>query len=286
MLSPAEYETLLQELTERLAAGLTAVPAATAAACVACGGACRGTCARSQELIALGACRLSSCPPTPQLAEGVAAFIDHTLLKPEATRAQVVQLCAEARQYGFASVCVNPAWIGLVAAELRGTPVRVCSVVGFPLGATLAGVKRREAVEVLRLGADEIDMVIHVGALKGGEDTLVMEDIRGVVEPAHAAGARVKVIIETALLTDDEKVRACRLSRRAGADFVKTSTGFGPGGATPHDVALMRSVVGDCMGVKASGGVRSYEDLLALVQAGASRVGASASVRILEQAAA
>ncbi len=285
MMSPAEYETLLQELTERLAAVLPASPAAEAAACRDCGGRCRGTCARSQELIALGACRLSTCPPMPVLAEGVAAFIDHTLLKPEATRAQVVQLCAEARQYGFASVCVNPAWIGLVAAELRGTPVRVCSVVGFPLGATLAGVKRIEACEVLRLGADEIDMVIHVGALKGGEDTLVFEDIRGVVEPAHDACARVKVIIETALLTDDEKIRACRLSQRAGADFVKTSTGFGPGGATPHDVALMRSVVGDCMGVKASGGVRSYEDLRAMVQAGASRVGASASVRILEQAA-
>ena len=275
----ADYEELLGQITEAIWSRLQAPAAPPAAGCTACSGACDGRC--GQGLIDSGACRLSICPPAPRLEDGIAAFIDHTLLKPEATREQILQLCAEARAYGFASVCINPGWLSLAAHELRGTPVLACTVIGFPLGATMPAAKRAEAAEALKLGADELDMVIHVGALKSGLEGEVEADIRGVVELAHASCARVKVILETALLTDDEKVRACRLAQRAGADFVKTSTGFGPGGATAADVALMRATVGDCMGVKAAGGVRTYDDFLKMVQAGASRVGASASVKIV-----
>ncbi len=275
----AEYDELVGQITEAIWQRVRAPLPAGGGACAACGGACRGSCGRG--LIDSGACRLSVCPPAPRLEDGIAAFIDHTLLKPEATREQIEQVCAEAREYGFASVCVNPCWLAVVTHELRGTPVLACAVVGFPLGATTASAKRAEAAEALKLGADELDMVMNIGALKSGMDAEVEADIRGVVELAHSSCARVKVILETALLAEEEKVRACRLAQRAGADFVKTSTGFGPGGATPADVALMRATVGDCMGVKAAGGVRTYEDLLKMVGAGASRVGASASVKIL-----
>ncbi len=279
----AEYEELVGQITEAIWQQVRApepVPQAQVE-CAACGGACRGNCGRG--LIDSGACRLSVCPPAPHLENGIAAFIDHTLLKPEATREQIEKVCAEALEYGFASVCVNPCWLALVTHALRGSPVLACTVVGFPLGATLASAKRAEAAEALKLGADELDMVINVGALKSGMEAEVEADIRGVVELAHASCARVKVILETALLSDEEKVRACRLAQRARADFVKTSTGFGPAGATPADVALMRSTVGDCMGVKAAGGVRTYADFLKMVGAGASRVGASASVKIVAE---
>jgi len=214
----------------------------------------------------------------------VAALIDHTLLKPDATRRQIEELCREAREFGFATVCVNPAWVSLAASKLAGSAVGVCSVVGFPLGATTADVKAYETRRAIFDGAREIDMVINIGALKSGDLRTVERDIEAVTTPCRDCGVLSKVIIEAALLTDEEKVAACTLAKAAAADYVKTSTGFGPGGATVADVALMRSVVGAEMGVKAAGGVRDLEALRAMVAAGASRVGASASVKILRQA--
>ena len=214
----------------------------------------------------------------------IAKIIDHTLLKPEATRDQIVQLCREAREYGFASVCVNPSYVKLAAELLRGSSVKVCSVVGFPLGATLPEVKAYEARRAIEEGAAEIDMVINIGALKSGDLELVKRDIASVVDVCHAKGALCKVIIEAALLTDEEKVLACQLAKAAGADYVKTSTGFGPGGATVQDVALMRRTVGPEMGVKAAGGIRSYEAAKSMVEAGATRIGASAGVKIVQEA--
>ena len=216
-------------------------------------------------------------------ASGLPGLIDHTLLKPDATAAEIEQLCKEAAEWQFATVCVNPTWVALAAQRLRGTSVLVCSVVGFPLGATTPDVKQFETRRAIFDGASEIDMVINVGALKSGDVRLVTDDIRGVVSACHAAGATSKVILETALLTDEEKVTACTLAKAAGADFVKTSTGFGPGGATVADIALMRRIVGDEMGVKASGGVRDLEQMKAMVAAGATRIGASAGVRIVKE---
>jgi len=213
-------------------------------------------------------------------------MIDHTLLKPEATRAQVEQLCDEAKQYGFASVCVNPAHVRLCAQRLKGSPVKVCAVVGFPLGATLPEVKAFETQQALEAGATEIDMVINIGALKDKDADLVARDMAAVVRTAHAGNALVKVIIEATLLSDDEKTTACQLAQSAGADFVKTSTGFGPGGATVEDVALMRRVVGPMMGIKAAGGIRTLADAQKMMAAGATRIGASASVKIMAEAGA
>jgi deoxyribose-phosphate aldolase len=207
-------------------------------------------------------------------------------LKPEATRADLLKVCREARQYGFASVCVNPYWVPLVRNELAGSAVKVCTVVGFPLGATSTEAKVAEAAAAVRAGAQEIDMVINVGALRSGDRLAVERDIRAVVEVSHRAGAIVKVILETALLDDPQKVVASTLAKLAGADFVKTSTGFNKSGATVHDVALMRSVVGPSMGVKAAGGIRTLADLEAMTAAGATRIGASASVKIVEATAA
>ena len=216
-------------------------------------------------------------------AAGVASMIDHTLLKPDATRQEVQALCREAAEYGFASVCVNPTWIAECARLLRDTTVKVCSVVGFPLGATTADTKHYETRRVIFDGAREVDMVINVGALKSGDLRLIERDIEAVAAPCRDAGVVSKVIIEAALLTDEEKITACTIAKAAGADFVKTSTGFGPGGATAADVALMRRVVGDEMGVKAAGGVRDLEGLKAMVAAGATRIGASAGVRIVQE---
>jgi deoxyribose-phosphate aldolase len=213
----------------------------------------------------------------------VAAVIDHTLLKPDATRDDIETLCREAVEFGFATVCVNPTWVAAAARKLDGAVTRVCSVVGFPLGATTADVKRYETQRAIFDGAREIDMVINVGALKSNDLRLVERDIEAVAAPCRDAGVLSKVIIEAALLRDEEKVTACTLAKAAGADFVKTSTGFGPGGATVADVALMRRVVGDDMGVKAAGGVKDYEALKAMVAAGATRVGASAGVRIVQE---
>ena len=215
---------------------------------------------------------------------GVASMIDHTLLKPDATKADIEALCREAAQFKFATVCVNPTWVALAAKLLAGSGVGVCSVVGFPLGATTPDVKGYETQRAIFDGAREIDMVINVGALKSGELRLVERDIEAVTGPCRACGALSKVIIEAALLTDDEKVTACTLAKAAGADYVKTSTGFASGGATAADVALMRRVVGAEMGVKAAGGVRDLEGMKAMIAAGATRVGASAGVKIVQQA--
>jgi len=212
----------------------------------------------------------------------VAALIDHTLLRPEATAPEIRKVCAEARQYGFATVCVNPYWAPLVMEEMAGSQVKVCAVIGFPLGANATAIKVSETMETVRAGAREIDMVLNVGELRGGNHAGVSRDIRAVVEAAHHGGAIVKVILETALLTDEQKITACGLAKDAGAEFVKTSTGFGPGGATVEDVALMRRAVGSAMGVKASGGIRTLADFQKMITAGATRVGSSNSVKIIE----
>jgi len=214
---------------------------------------------------------------------GVATMIDHTLLKPDASRGEIEKLCREAAEFHFATVCVNPVWVAAAAKLLRGSGVGVCSVVGFPLGAMTADVKNYETRRAIFDGATEIDMVINIGALKSGDLRTVERDIEAVVDPCRQAGVVSKVIIEAALLTDEEKITACTLSKAAGADFVKTSTGFASGGATAGDVALMRRVVGADMGVKAAGGVRDLEGLKAMVAAGASRVGASAGVKIVQE---
>lgn len=232
-----------------------------------------------QDLVDYGASRIGvpalTCPPKYELAR----WIDHTLLKPDATEAEIETLCKEAAEHSFASVCVNPINVAQSRKMLRGSKVKVCTVIGFPLGATFPEIKAAETRAAIENGAQEIDMVINVGALKSGNYDLVEKDIRAVV---RASGRRVvKVILETCLLTDDEKIKACVLCKEAGADFVKTSTGFSKGGATVKDVALMRKVVGTKMGVKASGGVRSYEDACEMIQSGATRLGASASVAIV-----
>ena len=213
----------------------------------------------------------------------VSKYIDHTLLKPEASRAEIETLCAEAKRFDFASVCVNPTWVRDCAFALYGSTVKVCTVVGFPLGATLPDVKAYEARRTIFDGATEIDMVINIGALKSNDDEIVLRDIRHVVEVSHESCAIVKVILETALLSDEEKMRACRLAKAAGADFVKTSTGFSKGGATVADIALMRQAVGSEMGVKAAGGVKDLSSMREMIAAGATRVGASAGVKIVQE---
>jgi len=222
--------------------------------------------------------------PSERLAvDTVAALIDHTLLKPDATHSEIDRLCHEAVEFGFATVCVNPWYVPLAARLLHGTAVKVCTVVGFPLGATLPKIKAHEAEEAIKLGAQEIDVVQNVGALKSGQNERVEVDLRGVVEISHQAGAICKVILETVLLNREQKVRGALLVKRAGADFVKTSTGFASGGATVEDVALLRETVGCEMGVKASGGIRNLDDLRALASAGATRIGTSSGVKILQQ---
>jgi deoxyribose-phosphate aldolase len=229
-----------------------------------------------------GACRLTACGTLTRIDPAVAALIDHTILKPEATADEVRRVCREAREFCFASVCVNPYWTPLVAAELKGAPVKVCTVAGFPLGATSTAAKVCEAEVAIRAGANEIDMVMNIGALKSGDLVTVRNDIHAVAQACHNGGAELKVIIETALLDEAEKIMACTLAKVAGADFVKTSTGFSKSGATAADIALMRRVVGPEMGVKASGGIRTLDDLKAMTAAGATRIGASASVKIVE----
>ena len=255
--------------------------------CPGCVQRCAQTCARNtKEIIAAGADRVSASERLTKIDPAIAALIDHTILKPEASRDDVLKICREARQYNFASVCVNPYWVPMVRAELAGSAVKVCTVVGFPLGATSTEAKVAETAAAVRAGAEEIDMVINVGALRSGDQETVRQDIRQVVEAAHRGGAIVKVILETALLDDTQKATASLLAKEAGADFVKTSTGFSTSGATAHDVALMRSVVGPGMGVKAAGGIRTLSDLQAMTAAGATRIGASASVKIVEATAA
>lgn len=247
---------------------------------------CLGSCAahspdRVRSVVANGADRVSYRGQGSEVPMDLAKFIDHTLLKPEATADDIDELCREAAEYGFASVCVNPAWVKRASQNLRGTDVRVASVVGFPFGATLPEIKAMEARRVLRDGAREIDMVINIGALKSGQRDVVETDIAKVSDACHETGALNKVIIETALLTDEEKVVASDLARRARADYVKTSTGYAGGGATVADVLLMRETVGPKMGIKASGGVRSREDAEEMIAAGATRIGASAGIAIV-----
>ena len=234
-----------------------------------------------REVVGNGADRVAFHGDASQVPVDLAKYIDHTALKPETTADAIDQLCAEAAEYHFASVCVNPAWVKRSASNLRGTEVKVCTVIGFPLGANVPEIKAMEARRAIRDGAREVDMVINVGALKSGDHATVLTDIEKVVDSAHEAGVIVKVILETSLLTDEEKVIASSLARRAKADFVKTSTGFGGGGATVYDVALMRETVGPDMGVKASGGVRTKSDVEDMIAAGASRIGASAGVQIV-----
>lgn len=254
--------------------------------CAWCSG--RGECVRRRpvtvrRIVAAGACRVAQRFPTAAVDDDLAMCIDHTLLRPEATYEQVAQLCREAAENHFASVCVSPVHVGRCGGMLRGTGVAVCTVVGFPLGATTTEVKAFEAGQAIERGAREIDMVIHVGALKSRDFAAVHDDIADV---ARACGSDVllKVIIEAALLDDDEKVQACTIARLAGADFVKTSTGFGPGGATLHDVEIMRRTVGEDLGVKAAGGIRDRATAESMIAAGADRIGASASVKILREA--
>jgi len=247
-----------------------------------CQGACAAHCSDNvRGVVSTGAERISYSGNGADVPPDLARFIDHTLLRPDATAADIDTLCEEARTFGFAAVCVNPTWVRRCAQNLRGSDVRVASVVGFPFGAGTTEVKAMEARRAIRDGAREIDMVINVGALKSGDHDLVRRDIEKVSDACREAGALSKVIIETALLTDEEKVVSSHLAKLAKADFVKTSTGFGPGGATVHDVLLMRETVGPKLGVKASGGIRSAEDVREMIAAGATRIGASASVQIV-----
>lgn len=234
-----------------------------------------------REVVANGADRVSFHGDAEDVPMDLAKYIDHTLLKPDATADQIDVLCDEALEFGFASVCINPTWVKRAAERLRGSEVKVCTVIGFPLGANTPDVKAAEARRALRDGAREVDMVINVGALKSGQHELVRKDIERVVDAARESGAVTKVILETGLLTDEEKVIASSLAKQAKADFVKTSTGFAGSGATVYDVALMRETVGPEMGVKASGGVRTLEDAEDMIAAGATRIGASAGVQIV-----
>jgi deoxyribose-phosphate aldolase len=253
--------------------------------CVDCIGQCVQQCQEKvQQVVDAGASRLTSTLGNVDHGTGISKMIDHTLLRPDATQDQIAQLCYEARKYDFAAVCVNPSYVKLCSELLKGTTVHVCTVVGFPLGATPPEVKVYEAQQAIDDGATEVDMVINVGALKSKDYALVERDIASVARTCHAGGAVLKVIIEAALLSDEEKVIACQLSKAAGADYVKTSTGFGPGGATVHDVELMRRAVGPEMGIKAAGGIKDYEDAQAMVEAGATRIGASAGIKIVQGA--
>jgi deoxyribose-phosphate aldolase len=287
-MTAGELDRLVAEIGDELLARMgTARPARgegldiPSLVCPGCTQRCIQTCARkTKEIVSAGADRVSASETLTRIDPAMAAMIDHTLLRPDATATEIDTLCAEALRYRFASVCVNPYWVARAASALHASPVKVCTVIGFPLGATTTDAKAAETEAAIRCGAREVDMVINVGALKSGDAERVRQDIAAVVARARPAGVLVKAILETALLTDEEKRTACALAKAAGADFVKTSTGFAKHGATVHDVALMREAVGPSMGVKASGGIRNREDALAMASAGATRIGASASVKI------
>ncbi len=284
-LSNGNLEHLVEQITDVIVARLNGERDDQAGMC-GCGSACFNRCPeRMQRVVDAGASRIGLVLGETAQASDWASFIDHTLLKPEASEEDIARLCREAAEYHFASVCVNPTWVRAAACHLRGSGVPVCTVIGFPLGATLPDVKAYEARRAIFDGAREVDMVINIGALKSGDDCAVEHDIHSVVEVAHEVGVVCKVIIETALLTDDEKVRASLAAKRAGADFVKTSTGFAKGGATVADVALMRRTVGAELGVKASGGVKGLADARQMIEAGATRIGASVGVKIAQEAA-
>jgi deoxyribose-phosphate aldolase len=272
-LSNGNYEKLVEQITDLVLSKIGED--------AYCPSFCR---ADVERIVDAGASRIGIVLGETATAHDWASLIDHTLLKPEATESDIKKLCNEAIQFGFASVCVNPSWVKKAAEFLEGSSVPVCTVIGFPLGATLSDVKAYEARRAIFNGAREVDMVINIGALKSGDDCTVEDDIRAVASAAHENGVLCKVIIETALLTDEEKVRACLASKNAGADFVKTSTGFAKGGATADDVALMRRTVGHALGVKASGGVKGIEDARKMFEAGATRIGASVGVKIAQEA--
>ena len=279
-----ELEALIEQITDAIVARLNGAGSDQASLC-GCTSECFNRCPeRMHRVVDAGAARLGLVLGETASARDWASLIDHTLLKPEATDENIKHLCEEAARYRFASVCVNPTWVRAAACNLHGSGVPVCTVIGFPLGATLSDVKAYEARRTIFDGAREVDMVINVGALKSGDDCLVEHDIRSVVEVGHEYNVTCKVIIETALLSDDEKVRACLAAKKAGADFVKTSTGFAKSGATVADIALMRRTVGSELGVKASGGVKGLEDARKLVEAGATRIGASVGVKIAQEA--
>lgn len=294
---PQDHQALVDTITRVLTANpallASLAPAASdggdrvggsCSSCTACGQCVAKRPEAMRRFAAVGPeVRFSARPGVGAVPRDMARLIDHTLLKPDATYDDIDTLCDEARQYGFASVCVNPIFVARAAERLRGATPKVCTVIGFPLGATPKEVKALEARRALRDGATELDMVIAVGALKSGDHKTVYEDIRLLAEVARDGRAILKVIIETALLTDEEKVAACVLSKKAGANFVKTSTGFAKGGATEEDVALMARAVDHKLGVKASGGVRSAEDAKRMVEAGATRIGASVGVRIAQE---
>src|SRR6266852_7516433 len=280
-----EFEQLVEQITDVIYSRLNGEAVDQAKMC-GCTSECFHRCPeRMHRVIDAGAARIGLLLGQTSSARDWASLIDHTLLKPEATDEDIRVLCEEAARYRFASVCVNPTWVRAAACNLQGSGVPVCTVIGFPLGATLSDVKAYEARRAIFDGAREVDMVINVGALKSGDDCLVEHDIRSVAEVAHEYDVTCKAIIETALLTDDEKVRACLAAKKAGADFVKTSTGFSKGGATVADIALMRRTVGPDLGVKASGGVKNLDDARKLVEAGATRIGASVGVKIAQEAA-
>jgi deoxyribose-phosphate aldolase len=280
MLNPQDLKQLIDIITEEVIAAQRGASSGSRCSCHSVLGDCCPD--RLRGVLDAGASRLG-VHAAGGAPGAVASMIDHTLLKPDASRGDIEKLCREAAEFHFATVCVNPAWVATAAALLRGSGVGVCSVVGFPLGATTADVKTYETRRAIFDGATEIDMVINIGALKSGDLRTVERDIEAVVDPCRECGIVSKVIIEAALLTDEEKITASTLSKAAGADFVKTSTGFASGGATAADVALMRRVVGAEMGVKAAGGVRDLEGLKAMVAAGATRVGASAGVKIVQE---
>jgi deoxyribose-phosphate aldolase len=289
-LDPTTVEQLIEQITRQVLVLMREEEArakdGSDSTCADCIGQCVLQCQdKVQEVVNAGASRLTSTLGNVNVGAEIANMIDHTLLKPDASQDQIAQLCYEARKYGFAAVCVNPTYVKLCAQLLQGTPVHVCTVVGFPLGATPPEVKAYETQQSIDDGATEVDMVINIGALKSKDYSLVERDIATVARTCHAGGAILKVIIEAALLTDEEKVIACQLAKAAGADYVKTSTGFGPSGATVHDVELMRRSVGPEMGVKAAGGIKDYADAKAMVAAGATRIGASAGIKIVQQAA-
>jgi len=276
----AVVERVVKEVLDRLSREGMNTGDTECTVCVSCGKCVEKAPTAVQNIKNAGAARISSSPGITAVKGDLGGLIDHTLLKPDASRKDIEKLCSEAREFGFASVCVNPANVKLAAGLLERTDIKICSVVGFPLGASKKEVKAYETRRAILDGAREIDMVMNIGAMKSGDLRLVEEDMREVKE---TCGPRVvtKVILETALLTDQEKADACRIAKKVGMDFVKTSTGFGPGGATVEDVALMRSIVGDRMGVKASGGIRDTETARRMVEAGATRIGASASVKIV-----
>jgi deoxyribose-phosphate aldolase len=290
-LDPATVEHLVEQITKQVLLLLAEEQTSTQAGnngstCTDCIGECVIKCEdKIKEVVNAGASRLTSTLGNVDMSTDIAKLIDHTLLKADATQDQIAQLCYEARKFGFAAVCVNPTHVKLCSQLLQGSQVHVCTVVGFPLGATPPEVKAYETQQAIDDGATEVDMVINIGALKSKDYALVERDVAMVARACHTGGAILKVIIEAALLTDEEKVIACQLAKAAGAEYVKTSTGFGPGGATAHDVALMRQAVGPGLGVKAAGGIKNLADAKEMVAAGATRIGASAGVKIVQEAA-